>query len=337
MKLYRIAKAGSIDALELCDEPEPTPSFGQILVRVHACSLNYRDLMVVKGQYGGAKPDRLVPLSDGAGEVVAVGDGVTRFRVGDRVAGCFFDGWTGGALTGALEKTARGGARHGMLAQYVVLSEGGAVLVPPHLSFEEAATLPCAALTAWHALVPFGRVAPGEIVLTQGTGGVSIFAVQFARAMGAKVIATSSTDEKLERVRGLGAAETINYRAHAEWQDEAKRLTGRVGVDLTVEVGGPGTFARSMQATRSGGRIAVIGLLSGPGGTIDPLTILLRRLKVEGVLVGSTEMFEAMNRAIALHGIRPVIDRVFPFADVREAYRHMEAAAHFGKIVIGGI
>ena len=334
MKLYRIAAPGSIDGLQLRDEAEPTPAYGQILVRVRACSLNYRDLMVIKGQYGGARPDGLVPLSDGAGEVVAVGEGVTRFGVGDRVAGCFFDKWAGGGLTRAAELTARGGATHGMLAEYVVLSQEGAVLVPAHLSDEEAATLPCAALTAWNALVSFGRAAPGETVLTQGTGGVSIFAIQFARVLGLRVVATSSTDAKLERVRALGAAETINYRDVPEWQAEVTRLTGKAGVDLTVEVGGPGTFRRSMEATRTGGRIAVIGLLSGVGEQVDPLTILRRRLTVGGILVGSTEMFEAMSRAVALHAIRPVVDRVFPFAEAAAAYRHMEAAGHFGKIVI---
>ena len=275
-----------------------------------------------------------MPLSDGAGEVVSVGPGVTRFAVGDRVAGCFFDKWAGGALTRSLQMTARGGSIGGMLAEHVVLSEEGAVRVPAHLSYAEAATLPCAALTAWNALVAFGRAEPGETILTQGTGGVSIFAIQFARILGLRVIATSSTDAKLERVRALGAAETINYAATPEWQEEAKRLTGKAGVDLTVEGGGPGTFARSMEATRGGGRIAVIGLLSGPGERIDPLTILRRRLTVSGILVGSTEMFEAMNRAIELHAVRPVIDRVFPFDEAPAAFRHMEAAQHFGKIVI---
>ena len=334
MKLYRIGAAGSIDGLELRDEAEPTPAHGQIGVRVRACSLNYRDLMMVKGQYRGTRPDGLVPLSDGAGEVVSVGPGVTRFAAGDRVAGCFFDKWTGGALTHALEATARGGAIHGMLAEHVVLSEEGAVRVPAHLSYAEAATLPCAALTAWNALVTFGRASAGETVLTQGTGGVSIFAVQFARILGLRVVATSSSDGKLERVRALGASDLINYVATPEWQGEVKRATDGVGVDLAVEVGGPGTFARSMEATRPGGRIAVIGLLSGPGERIDPLTILRRRLSVGGILVGSTEMFEAMNRAIALHAIRPVIDRVFAFDEAPAAYRHLEAAGHFGKIVI---
>ncbi len=317
----------------MVDAAEPSPAAREILVRVRACSLNYRDLLVAGGTYPGAK-EGLVPLSDGAGEVVAMGAGVTRFAVGDRVAGGFYDRWQGGRLTSALERTARGGAIDGMLSELVLLSEEGAVRVPDHLSFEEAATLPCAALTAWNALAEFGAVRPGETVLTLGTGGVSVFAVQFARTMGARVIATSSSDEKLTRVRELGAAELINYRSVTEWEREAKRLTGKIGVDLVVEVGGPGTFARSMEATRTGGRIAVIGLLSGPGETIDPLMILRRRLDVRGIMVGSTEMFEAMNRAIALHGIRPVIDRVFPFDEARAAYAHMQSAGHFGKIVV---
>ena len=334
MKTYRIAEYGSIDGLRLEDAPEPVAGRGQILVRVRACSLNYRDLMVVSGRYGGAMPTGLVPLSDGAGEVVAVGDGVSRFRPGDRVAGCFFDNWQDGALTVPLQKTARGGGIDGMLAEYVAMSEGGAVAIPDGLSFEEAATLPCAALTAWHALVPFGRVLPGETVLTQGTGGVSIFAIQFARLLGARVIATSSTEEKLERARALGATDTINYRAHPEWQEEAKARRGGAGADLVVEVGGPGTFGRSMLAASPGGRIAVIGLLSGPGERVDPLLILRRRLRIEGILVGSTAMFEAMNRAIEAGGIRPVIDRVFPFDAAPDAFRHLEAARHVGKIVI---
>ena len=334
MKLYRIEAKNGIEDLKLVDGPEPKPQSREILVRMRACSLNYRDLMAVRGHYPAVKSGALVPLSDGAGEVVAVGDEVTRFAVGDRVCGGFFDRWQGGQLTSALEKTARGGFHDGVLAEYVAMAEEGAVHAPAHLSFEEAATLPCAALTAWNALVTFGSLVAGETVLTQGTGGVSVFAVQFAQAMGAKVIATSSSDEKLERVRSLGASGTINYKSKPEWEREVKALTGKVGVDLTVEVGGPGTFARSMEATRTRGRIAVIGLLSGPGEKIDPLQILLRRLRIEGILVGSTEMFEAMNRAISLHAIKPVIDRVFGFEEARAAYEHMAGAGHFGKIVI---
>ncbi len=333
MKAYRIAAYGSIDGLEPFEADTPKPGHGQILVRVRACSLNYRDLVMVKGQYGGDPKPGLIPLSDGAGEVVAVGDGVGRFKPGDRVAGCFFDLWQGGPLTVALQKTARGGAIDGMLADDVVLSEGGAVAIPDGMSFAEAATLPCAGLTAWHALFGFGGLRPGETVLTQGTGGVSVFAIQFASRLGARVIATSSSDAKLERARALGAAETINYRSHPEWQEEVRRLTGD-GADLVSEVGGPGTFGRSMLAARPGGRIAVIGLLSGPGERIDPLLILRRRLRMEGILVGSTDQFEAMNRAIGSWELRPVIDRVFPFEAARDAYAHLEAQRHLGKVVI---
>ncbi len=334
MKLSRSAAKNGIDDLRMTEADEPRPRPREILVRVRACSLNYRDLMAVKGVYPAVKSGPVVPLSDGAGEVVALGEGVTRFSAGDRVMGCFFDRWQGGSLTSALERTARGGFLDGMLAEYVALSEEGAVRVPEHLSWEEAATLPCAAVTAWHALLPFGQVGPGETVLTQGTGGVSIFAVQLAKAAGARVIATSSSDEKLERVRALGADEVINYKRTPDWEREARALSGKIGADLVVEVGGPGTFARSMEATRTGGRIAVIGLLSGPGEKIDPLTILRRRLRVGGILVGSTEMFEAMNRAISAHRIKPVVDRVFGFAEAAAAYRHMEGASHLGKIVI---
>ncbi len=335
MQAYRIAAYGSIDGLERFETDEPRPGFGQILVRIRACSLNYRDLLVVKGAYGGEAKPGLVPLSDGAGEVVSVGDGVTRFKPGDRVAGGFFDAWQGGPLTTSAGRTARGGGGFGgVLAEHVAMSEQGAVGIPDDLSFEEAATLPCAALTAWHALVPFGQVMPGEIVLTQGTGGVSVFAVLFAKLLGARVFATSSSDQKLERVRDLGADETINYRAHPEWHEEVKRRAGGLGAALVVEVGGPGTFGRSMLAAARGGRIAVIGLLSGAGETIDPLLILRRMLRVEGLLVGSTTMFEAMNRAIASGGVKPVIDRVFPFDEAKQAYAHLEGQNHFGKVVV---
>ena len=333
MKSYRIASYGSIDGLEMVEAVDPEPGRGQILVRVRACSLNYRDLIMIKGQYGGDPKPGLIPLSDGAGEVVAIGEGVRRFRVGDRVAGCFFDDWWGGSLTPAAQKTARGGGIDGMLAELVLLSEGGAVAIPDGLSFDEAATLPCAALTAWCALFAFGALRPGETVLTQGTGGVSVFAIQFASRLGARVIATSSSDAKLERARALGAAETINYCSHPEWQEEVRRLTG-AGADLVVEVGGPGTFGRSMLAARTGGRIAVIGLLSGPGERIDPLLILRRRLRIEGILVGSTVLFEEMNQAIGAWEVRPVIDRVFPFEAARAAYAHLEAQGHLGKVVI---
>ncbi len=333
MKLYRLNQPG-IDTLALCEEDVPRPGPGQALVRVRATSLNYRDLMTVSGRYArGAPMAGLVPLSDGAGEVVEVGAGVTRVKAGDRVAGIFMQRWIAGRITPEASASALGGAVHGMMAEYVVLDQDGLVHVPEHLTFEEAACLPCAAVTAWHAVVEHARLRAGETVLVQGTGGVSIFALQFARLLGARVIATSSSDDKLLRAFSLGASDGINYRAAPEWQDEAVRLTGGAGVDEIVEVGGAGTFARSLSAVRLGGCISMIGVLTG-AAEVNPVGIMRKSLSVRGIYVGSREMFEDMNRAIALHRLRPVIDRVFPFVEARAALRHMEGASHFGKIVI---
>lgn len=333
MKLYRLNQPG-IDTLALCEEEVPKPGPGQALVRVRATSLNYRDLMTVSGRYArGAPMAGLVPLSDGAGEVVEVGAGVTRVKAGDRVAGIFMQRWIGGRITPEAGASALGGAVHGMMAEYVVLDQDGLVHIPTHLSFEEAACLPCAAVTAWHAVVEHARLRAGETVLVQGTGGVSIFALQFARLLGARVIATSSSDDKLLRAFSLGASDGINYRAAPEWQAEAVRLTGGAGVDEIVEVGGAGTFARSLDAVRLGGCISMIGVLTG-AAEVNPVGIMRKSLSVRGIYVGSREMFEDMNRAIGLHGLRPVIDRVFPFADARAALKHMQGASHFGKIVI---
>jgi NADPH:quinone reductase-like Zn-dependent oxidoreductase len=322
----------ALDALAVVDRPEPRPGPGQVLIRVRACSLNYRDLLIAKGVYNRKLPLPLVPLSDGAGEVTAVGDGVTRLRVGDRVAGCFMPDWTAGEPTETKAKSALGGGGPGMLAEYVILPTEGIVHVPNHLSFEEAATLPCAAVTAWHALVTEGGVKPGDVVLTQGTGGVSIFALQFARLSGARVIATSSSDAKLERVRQLGASDGINYKTTPEWGGKARELTG-AGVDHVVEVGGAGTMPESMRAARMGGRISLIGVLTG-AGQFNPTPVLMKNLRVQGIYVGSREMFEAMNRAIVLHKLRPVIDRVFPMSEIRAALHHLESGSHFGKVVI---
>lgn len=333
MKLYRLHQPG-IDALALSEEDVPRPGPGQALVRVHATSLNYRDLMTVSGRYArGAPLPGLVPLSDGAGEVIEVGPGVTRVAAGDRVAGIFMQRWIAGRITPDASASALGGAIHGMMAQYVALDAEGLVHIPPHLTYEEAATLPCAAVTAWHALAEHARTRAGETVLVQGTGGVSIFALQFARLFGARVIATSSSDDKLARALALGASDGINYRTTPEWQDEAVALTGGAGVDEIVEVGGAGTFARSLAAVRLGGSISLIGVLTG-AAEVNPTGIMRKSLSVRGIYVGSREMFEDMNRAIAAHRLHPVIDRVFPFADAKAAFRHMEAAGHFGKIVI---
>ena len=334
MKCHVIPSPKGIDSLVLMDRPDPVPGPRQVLVRVRATSLNYRDLLTIEAQSARAapKPD-LIPLSDGAGEVVAVGPGVSRVKAGDRVAGCFMQKWVGGAIDEAAQASAMGGAIDGMLTELAVLEEDGVVRLPAALSFEEGATLPCAGVTAWHALVEIGRIKAGDVVQIQGSGGVSIFALQFARMFGARVIATSSSAAKADRLRQMGAEAVIDYRATPDWDQETLRLTGGRGADITVEVGGAGTLPRSFLATRLGGRIAVIGLLSGMA-QIDPMPILRRNLLVQGLYVGHKQMFEAMNRAIEANGLKPVIDKVFPFADAKSAYRHMKGQGHFGKIVI---
>ncbi len=335
MKCYVIPTPKGIDSLTLVERPDPKPGPRQVLVRVRATSLNYRDLLTVEAQSARAapKPD-LIPLSDGAGEVVAVGAGVGRVKVGDRVAGCFMQRWVGGAIDEAATASAMGGAIDGMLTELAVLEEDGVVTLPAGLSFEEGATLPCAGVTAWHALVEIGGIKAGDTVLVLGSGGVSIFALQFARLSGARVIATSSSAAKAARLKQMGAEAVIDYRATPDWDQEVLKLTQGRGADITVEVGGAGTLPRSFMATRTAGRIAVIGLLTGAGAQVDPLPILRRNLRVQGLYVGSRQMFEAMNRAIEADGLKPVIDKVFPFAQATEAYRHLKSQQHFGKIVI---
>jgi NADPH:quinone reductase-like Zn-dependent oxidoreductase len=333
MKACQLTATTGPDALRLVELSEPKPARGQVLVRVRATSLNYRDLLVADGRYGKvALP--LVPLSDGAGEIAAVGQGVTRWQTGDRVAGTFFQGWQSGPFRREMANTALGGALNGMLAEYVALSADGVVAIPAHLNFEEAATLPCAALTAWQALVTRGNVSAGETVLLLGTGGVSIFALQFAKMHGARVIITSSSDEKLARAEELGADETINYRSTPDWEKEVFRLTGEAGVDQVVEVGGAGTFVKTLRSIAPGGQVHLVGGVSGFTGEV-PLGEIIRKLViVRGIYVGSRAMFEAMNRAITLHQARPVVDRVFEFAEVRAAYQYQQSGKHFGKVVI---
>ena len=334
MKAFEIQNTFGLDSLTLTERLEPSPGFGQVLIKLRAASLNYRDLMVVKGLYNPKQPLPLIPLSDGVGEVVAIGEGVTRVKSGDRVAGTFFQNWLSGELTEAKAKSALGGAIDGLLAEYAVLHEDGVVHVPEHLTDEEAATLPCAAVTAWNALITSGGVKAGDTVLVQGTGGVSLFALQFAQVLGARVIATSSSDEKLERVRQLGASDTINYKQTPDWGKQVQQLTAGIGVDYIVEVGGAGTLNQSLRAVRYGGQISLIGVLSGGAGEISTASILIKNVRVQGIYVGSREIFEAMNRAIALHKLKPVVDRVFPFNEVREALAYMESGAHFGKICL---
>jgi NADPH:quinone reductase-like Zn-dependent oxidoreductase len=334
MRAWEIQNTVGIDSLAQVQKSPPTPGPGEVIVRVRAVSLNYRDLMVVRGQYNPKMRLPCVPCSDAAGEVAAVGAGVSRVRTGQRVAGLFMPAWQEGEVTEAKARSALGGGAQGVLAEYVVLPEGGVVAVPEHLSEEEAATLPCAALTAWHALVTEGGVKPGDTVLAQGTGGVSLFALQFARLAGARVLITSGHDAKLERALSLGAAEGINYKTTPDWGDWARNRTGRVGVDHVVEVGGAGTLGQSMRAVRPGGRVSLIGVLAGGGGQISLLPVLMKNIRIQGIFVGSGEMFEAMNRAIAAHQLRPVVDRVFPFEQAPEAFRFLESGAHFGKVCI---
>jgi NADPH:quinone reductase-like Zn-dependent oxidoreductase len=333
MKVYEIHDTFGIDSLTVAERPDPRPGPGQVLVQMRAFSLNYRDLLVVKGAYNPKLRLPLIPLSDGAGRVAAVGEGVTRVRVGQRVAGAFMQQWIDGELTEAKVKSSLGGGGTGVLAEYVVLDAEGVVPVPEHLTDEEAATLPCAAVTAWHALVSAGGLKAGDTVLLQGTGGVSLFALQFARLSGARVIITSSSDDKLKRALALGASDGINYKTTPEWDKRVRELTQDVGVDHVIEVGGGGTLPQSLRAVRTAGHVSLIGILSGVAG-VNPLPILMKSIRVQGIYVGSRAMFQAMNRAIALHQLRPVIDRTFAWTEVRQAFRHLESGAHFGKVCI---
>jgi NADPH:quinone reductase-like Zn-dependent oxidoreductase len=328
-----VLQSFGIDNLHIIDRPEAKPGFGQVLLRMKAWSLNYRDLLVAKGLYNPKLKLPFVPLSDGVGEVIGIGDGVTRVKVGDRVAGIFMQRWLAGELTDAGGKSALGGAIEGVAAEQVVLHEDGVVKVPAHLSDEEAATLPCAAVTAWNALVTKGGIKAGDTVLVQGTGGVSIFALQFAHRMGARVIATSSSNDKLERVKKLGASDGINYKETPAWEEKVRELTGGQGVDHVVEVGGAGTFNQSLKAVRIGGTISLIGVLAGKGEP-NLMPLLMKSVRVNGIYVGSREMFEAMNRAIALHQMKPVVDRVFGFNEIQAALKHMESGTHFGKVCV---
>jgi NADPH:quinone reductase-like Zn-dependent oxidoreductase len=335
MEAYRIDRFGSVDGIVLRSSEDPRPGLKEILMRVRASSLNYRDLMVLKG--GGRGPTKLgvVPLSDGAGEVAAIGDGVTRVKIGDRIAGCFHPRWFGGPIKPDYLTDRLGANLDGVLAEYAVFNEEAVVTVPNHLSFEEAATLPCAAVTAWVALTGHRRVTAGDTVLTQGSGGVSVFALQFARVLGARVIATTSTAEKAERLKGLGASDVINYSETTDWDAKVRELTDGRGVDCVVEIGGPGTIAMSLGALAVGGHVSLIGASLSPSGTgLDPLLLTGRGNTLGSISVGSRADFEIMNRAIAMHGLHPVIDRTFPFEEAIEAYRHFEGRGHFGKVVI---
>ena len=319
--------------LRCITRPEPKPGSGQVLVRVRATSLNYRDQLVTAGTYfTGPNTRDLIPLSDGAGEVIAVGTGVTRLRMGDRVAGTFFQRPTEGA---SAAPAALGSPLDGMLTEQVALYEDGLVSIPGSLSFDEAACLPCAAVTAWHSLFRAGRpIHAGDTVLVLGTGGVSTFALQFARIAGARVMATSSSDEKLERLTMMGASDGINYKRTPDWEKEVLRFTGGRGVDCVIEVGGAGTFAKSVQALARGGKVCLIGFVAGRDGDTSPFPLMYKAGNLHGIFVGDREMFEEMNRAIAVNHMKPVIDRVFPFEEAATAFAHHASGQFMGKIVI---
>ena len=332
MKAFELHPEEGFDALTLVDRERPAIGPGEVRVRVRAVSLNYRDLMVARGSKKRAK--RIVPGSDGSGEVIEVGSGVKRLAIGDRVAAAFFPAWLDGPFAEEHHAGALGGSLDGMLAEEVVLPERAWVTIPARYSFEQASTLPCAGVTAWHALFEAAAVRPGETVLVQGGGGVSTFALQLARFAGAKVIATSSSPGKRARFEQMGAAVTIDYKGDAKWGDTARAAAGKGGVDLVVEVGGAGTFDQSVASLRYGGHMSLLGILAGTQGPINTYAIFHKNIRIRGVYVGSVAMFERLVRVLDQSNIDPVIDRVFPFEDARAAYDHLASGAHFGKVVI---
>lgn len=334
MQVVEIRERFGLEHLTVGERSEPVAGPGQVALRMRAASLNYRDLLMVLGRYDPRQRLPLIPCSDGVGEVVSVGEGVARVKIGDRVSPIFAQRWIGGEPTRDKLRSTLGGPLDGTLAEGMALDAEGVVRVPDHLTDEEAATLPCAGVTAWNALVTYGRVTAGDTVLVLGTGGVSLFALQFGTLLGARVIVTSSSDEKLERAMALGAWKVINYAATPEWGREARAMAGGEGVDLVVEVGGAGTLAQSVAAVRFGGRISLIGNLAGAKSEINLIPLFMRQIRVQGILVGSRKDFEAMNRAIEAHGLHPPVSRIHPMEEARAAFEHMTARDHFGKIAV---
>ena len=332
MRAYQVVSdAGLPDALKTIDLPEPSPGPGEVAIRMRAASLNFRDLVITKGGYPRNDTRPVIPLSDGAGEVFAVGDGVTKWKTGDRVMPNFMRDFLAGEPDEAALASGLGGGIDGVLAETVVMPASSLVATPEHLSDEQAATLPCAALTAFNA-IDSANTAAGDTVLLLGTGGVSIFALQFAKARGATAIITSSSDEKLDKAKTLGADHTINYKTHREWHEQVREITAGRGVDHVVEVGGPGTFERSLQSIRPAGTISMIGLLSE--GQPNVIPILLQAALIRGIYVGSVDLFQKMNRTVTSHRLEPVIDRVFGFDEVPDAYAHLASQKHIGKVVV---
>ena len=331
-----VLRAAGIDNLHVDEIAEPgAPGPGEVLVRLRMASLNYRDLVMIEGGYGSLQRIAdVVVLSDGAGEVAAVGEGVTRFEPGARVIGTMFQDWLAGPLTDRAAHTTLGGLTDGVASQYRLFPEHGLVATPDHLDDAQASTLPVAALTAWNAVVEQGRIGPGDIVVTQGTGGVSVFALQFAKLAGAEVIATSSSDVKLERIRALGADHLINYAETAQWARPVRELTGGRGADHIVDVGGGGTLDQSIRAVRTGGTISLIGVLDGASSELALGRVVTRNVRLQGVTCGSRAHFEAMNRAIVRHRLEPVVDRTFALADIHAALDYLRAGRHFCKICV---
>jgi len=335
MRALEVAAPWGLDALKVVERADPTPGPGQVLVRMKAVSLNYRDFLMVNGMYGrGSAADAITPFSDGCGVVEAVGEGVTRVAVGDRVATLFFQGWISGPPT--LEKlmTSLGHPIPGAGRELAVFSQEGLSKVPDFLTDEEVSTLPCAGLTAWRALFEDASLQPGDTVVLQGTGGVSIFGLQFAHAAGYQTVITSSSDEKLARAKGMGATRGVNYKAEPEWSKAVREATGGRGADFIMEVGGGGTIEQSLQAIKIGGHIAIIGVVGGFGGSVNPAVLIGNSARLQGLSVGSRDMFEAMCKALELHGIHPVVDKVFPWTEARAAFAAMQGGEHFGKIVL---
>jgi len=334
MHAYQVDSADGISAIKRIEIDTPTAGDNEVLVKMKACSLNYRDLLITMGGYVRNDVRPIIPLSDGAGEVVQVGKNVTQFKAGDRVMGNFFQHWNKGSIGDKGLNSALGGGINGVLSEYFVLQEEGTVKIPDHLSYSEAATLPCAATTAWHALTEVGDIQPGDTILLLGTGGVSIFGLQLAKAKGANVIITSSSDEKLQRATALGADHTINYKSVPEWQEKVLAITDGKGVSNVLEVGGAGTFEKSVACAKVNGTVSVIGILTGFDNPTISLMTIFNLLRIQGIYVGSTAMLQDLCDFITAHKIYPVIDQEFKFEDSINAYNHMASAKHFGKIVI---
>jgi len=332
MRAYELQPREGFDALALVERPTPALGPTDVRVRVRAVSLNFRDLTMARAARKRKSP--IIPASDGAGEVIEIGSAVTRYAVGDRVAASFFPTWLAGDLSDYHHANALGGGRDGMLAEQVVLPETAWLALPSRLSYEAAATLPCAGVTAYHALFQAAQVRPGDVVLVQGTGGVSIFGLQLAKAAGARVIVTSSSEAKRERALALGADHVLDYKADPAWGEAARKWTGGRGVDAVIEVGGPGTFDQSVAALRYGGTMSILGVLTGVRGEVNTYGIFHKTLRVAGVYVGSVAMFEGLLRALEAARIDPIIDRAFGFGEVKQAYEHLASGAHFGKVVV---